>query len=209
MSIRKITFRRAELKRYTGLLASFALYFILVSATYRWAVSWGFEAIAALQTAGLIVTGVILIWYTWETRQLGLEARRQTELQIKPFVVLDVQNASDDGTFVLKNIGNGAAINVGIKDIEVVPGHNDIVVRFTDLPRFLGRGDAAPIRPNSLVEGKPISVRDFFVSNIRPEYANQEISFEITFQDAEFRTHVVEQRVLPERLEITGFEVKR
>ena len=60
-------------------------------------------------------TGVALAIYTYETYQLRKEAQRQTELQLRPFVIFEViQVYSTLYRGRLKNIGNGTALNVKI-----------------------------------------------------------------------------------------------
>jgi hypothetical protein len=69
-----------------------------------------------LSTAALIITLGILIWYTWETRKLRIETVKQTELSLRPCVVLFGND--EVGSNYIENIGNGAALNVIIEPLE-------------------------------------------------------------------------------------------
>lgn len=53
----------------------------------------------------VILTGAILIWYTWETMLLRRVAVGQRELQLRPFVVFQKAN----GGYVVENLGSSAA----------------------------------------------------------------------------------------------------
>jgi hypothetical protein len=69
-------------------------------------------------------TGVILTVYTYETYQLRKEAQRQTELQLRPFVILHVEHVAELGGSYkayqthVENLGNGVAINISVRQVE-------------------------------------------------------------------------------------------
>src|SRR5262245_29008515 len=68
------------------------------------------QTIALWQLIVTVITAIVLIWYTIETYRLRKEAQKQTELQLRPFVILEVYQ----GNFSVRNIGNGAAVNVRV-----------------------------------------------------------------------------------------------
>jgi len=39
------------------------------------------------ESVAITLTGVVIIWYTWETHQLKSEMKRQTALMLKPYVI--------------------------------------------------------------------------------------------------------------------------
>jgi hypothetical protein len=67
------------------------------------------------QTLAIILTGVIICYYTWETQKLRKETQSQTDLQIQPLPVIIIEGIK----YKLKNIGNGTAIRINIEDIEL------------------------------------------------------------------------------------------
>jgi len=78
----------------------------------------------------VLATGLVLIWYTVETRRLRAEAQkqvretqRQIEIQQRPFVIFEVFRSDENRErFIptLTNIGNGIALNVRLKEEIVV-----------------------------------------------------------------------------------------
>jgi asparagine N-glycosylation enzyme membrane subunit Stt3 len=113
--------KRISLQRLRGLqLAAFLLlYFFLVAAAYLGGADW-----VILQTWAVVLTGAVVIWYTWETMRLGRTAREQIEVQIRPFVILHPNSAE----FAVENVGQGPALNVRIKDA-VIDKPSNVVVR--------------------------------------------------------------------------------
>ena len=52
------------------------------------------------------LTGLILVWYTWETRHMRLATLRQTTLQIRPFLAIEY---GEERKIWVHNLGNGVA----------------------------------------------------------------------------------------------------
>jgi hypothetical protein len=61
------------------------------------------DRIAFASLVILTASGVVLAWYTWETRQLRRATLRQTDLLIRPFLALEYDHASR--AIRLHNIG--------------------------------------------------------------------------------------------------------
>jgi hypothetical protein len=74
---------------------------------------------SAIQTWAVVLTGIVIIWYTWETMQLRETASSQRELQLRPFVVLELK----DKKFVVTNVGPGVAVNVRITAFSISDGY--------------------------------------------------------------------------------------
>src|SRR5438876_1189628 len=79
-----------------------------------------------IQTIAVVVTGLSLIWYTWETKLLREIATRQlgatiaqVEAQIRPFVIIDRAYHP----FTIRNIGLGPALNVRVHDVDIDLDH--------------------------------------------------------------------------------------
>jgi len=107
-----------------------------------------------IQTLILFGTALVVWIYTKETKLLRKETKKQTDLMIRPFVILyyDVTCQAIDNISVgkpevkIKNIGNGAAINVRVEDvgtnmnqtlkctqkIDVLPPDQERVIQFVD-----------------------------------------------------------------------------
>jgi hypothetical protein len=69
----------------------------------------------------LLVTAVIVAFYTRETYRLRKETQRQveetqrqTELQNRPFLIIECPRAGLDGEILIRNAGKGVAINVSM-----------------------------------------------------------------------------------------------
>jgi hypothetical protein len=65
----------------------------------------------------LSLTFLAILWYSWETRGLKIQMRRQTELSLRPLVLIDWISS---GGYILRNVGNGLALNIQTDDISIV-----------------------------------------------------------------------------------------
>jgi hypothetical protein len=153
----------------------------------------------AIQTWAVVLTGVVLIWYSWETMRLREVAFSQREIQLRPFVVLELKKKQIEIT----NIGVGVALNVKIKEVTIDKEH-DIIVRFpAEGIAVLRSGETQPVQAESFKKGT--SVGDFFLAHLNNEYANQEIELKIEFQNIEMKSYSVSERVVPGQLRMKGF----
>jgi hypothetical protein len=150
------------------------------------------------QTAAVILTGLVIIWYTMETHILRRETQRQTEIQQRPFIIIKYENQE----FILSNIGNGPAFNVKVKDVNI-SSNKGFYVKFPETLSVLIRGDSVPIKAEGFVWDE--SLGDFLFAHLDPEYANQTITIEIHFQDMDMKQYTSKERILPGTKEIIGF----
>jgi len=60
----------------------------------------------------LIITALIIFWYTTETFLLRKEAQRNTKISVEPILVIDGYAIGD---LDISNIGNGPALNIEVK----------------------------------------------------------------------------------------------
>jgi len=74
--------------------------------------------IDVIQAAVLIITLLVLIKYTYETAKLRQETKKQTELGMRPFVIISYTERED--TFKLANLGFGIALNIRIDDLSLI-----------------------------------------------------------------------------------------
>jgi hypothetical protein len=157
------------------------------------------EILSMANSVILFWTGVILIWYTWETSKLRKEAQRQVEesqrqieIQLRPFVVLDIgfTTAPDvdrkDYHIGVKNVGNGTAVNVVVKDMTEITSEN--------------------IRVPYNIPQKPIHILspNEYCTILYERNAETTTLITIEFQNVEGQLYFVKQTISPNSLEI-GF----
>jgi hypothetical protein len=102
-----------------GLLVAFSV-FMLKQYFYT-----SEKSLDVINAAILFWTGVVIALYTGVTYKLWAESQRQTELQLRPFVILHVEHNAGavHGSYksyltYVENLGNGTAINVGVKQVK-------------------------------------------------------------------------------------------
>ena len=153
---------------------------------------------AALQSWAVVVTGAVIVWYTWETRQLRVATFRQVELALRPFVVLQ----PNDSGFKLTNVGSGVALNVVIDDVRISEEF-DLTIRFPDSVAVLRPDETLSVRAESFSKGN--AVGDFFCAHLDPCYATLTLSITLRYDNADLKSYVVTQQIAPGKLEIVGF----
>jgi hypothetical protein len=120
----------------------------------------------------IFVTGGVIFWYTKETQKLREETQKQTELQLRPYVVLDIMTNADYGSeiFVLSNIGKGIALNIEIIEPNLVFSKPDKGVReIKSMPAALGEDKKAYV----LEGGSWLRNEDIVKFEIVVKYRNQ------------------------------------
>jgi len=171
--------------RLASLLVPIGAYVGLLAAAYFRAspTDW-----TALQTWAVVLTGLVIIWYTWETKELRLAAYAQMDLQIRPYVVLKPETAK----ILVTNFGNGVALHIRINPV-VVSAVEDIELRFLETIPVLRSGESANIAATGFKKGKPTS--DAYNAHIDPKYANQQLKVTVRFDDLELKTYSITQQV--------------
>ena len=177
-----------------GKLIAFALVYLALTGL-TWLVT---KNPNATQTMAVLLTGLIIIWYTYETKLLRSETQRQTEISQRPFVVAKLA----DDHFEVGNLGHGVALNVRIKPIEV-DRPEQILIRFPDSIPILNPGETISIRAESFK--KEACAGDFFLAHLDPTYANRELFVEVKFQSIDFREYLTKEKIQPGSREITEF----
>jgi hypothetical protein len=185
------------MKKITLSLSAYLFAIMVAFLAYGGCDKWTY-----LSTVAIILTGAILIWYTWETYLLRSEAQRQTELQLRPFVII----VPEQNSFQLRNVGNGTALNISVADV-LIDQAFDVKIHFPDHISFLSKNDTTSIKAEGYRKGKPAG--DFFNAHLYKEYANRSLKLVIEFQNVESQTYVVEETVSPEKMTIDGIQSKR
>ncbi len=207
------------------LLVSAAAYGLGVVLTLCLTDSW-----EARQTWIVTLTGLVVIWYTWETsrlRQAGLAqveiGQRQVEatlqqiqLSREQLVALQLQTASLVRPFVvaqpegdelrLDNLGAGPALNVRVRQMVVTTASADWTVT-VDVP-----GSVPVLRPGTglkramvtAVNGSPQGT--FFTGHVHPKFAVTTIEIFIEYDSVDKHHYTARQRVAPKSLEILGYD---
>ena len=160
---------------------------------------WSTKNWDTTQTVAIILTGIIIIWYTIETKLLRYETQKQTEIQIKPFIILKIK----DGEFILHNIGHGPALNVKIQPVQV-SSREEIVIRFEEAFPTLKPDESISIKAQSFRKGK--SAGDFFLAHLDPKYANRNLNVVIEYQDINMHAFSTKERISPQKKKIIEFQ---
>src|SRR5581483_5274000 len=66
------------------------------------------------QNTILLLTGAIVLWYTYETYLLRRDAQANTLNSLRPILVLDEEGAKGP-LLMVHNVGHGAAINIEVR----------------------------------------------------------------------------------------------
>lgn len=183
---------RVELLLFAG------LYAVAVAMLFFFVADW-----TGRQTWVVILTGVVVIWYTSETKRLRETSARQLEIQIRPFVLL---RPADGGGFLLENVGPGVALNVRVRDV-VVDAEHGVKITFRESVPVLRSRETLRIRAETFRGDR--SAGDFFSAHIDPRYANRELAMMIEYQNVDLKTYAVVQKTQPAAMAISGFEAPR
>jgi hypothetical protein len=110
------------------------------------------DRIAFVNLVVVAATGLVVAWYTWETRQLRKATLDQTNLQIRPFLSLEYDQAGR--ALRLHNIGRGVARDVHIHDVRLSKtarlGEPTITVEW-DAIDFIPSGEHREVVPHGQV----------------------------------------------------------
>jgi hypothetical protein len=176
------------------------------------------EWLTVIQTVTLFATGMVVLWYTWETARLRRVANSQleqqvqqlqaqmdqTETSVRPFVVF-LARQDRAAKALVENIGFGPALNVRLLDVIINPDEAQlrINVHFPDRIPILRAGEKAEIRVLSRVGDHPFG--DFFSAHIDPRFATKAVTIVVQYENVQMKTYAVEQAVQPQTLAITRF----
>jgi len=155
----------------------------------------------SVQTAAIVLTGLVIIWYTHETALLREETVRQTELELRPFVLAEIV----DSKILVTNYGNGIALNVYIKPIVIDEGL-DIVIKFEENIPILKRDESLVMAAETYDRG--VSKGDFFLEHLNPDNAVYELKTEIFYENIENKKYSSKITTSSKSKKISGIIVK-
>ncbi len=135
----------------------------------------------AMSSSVVFATLLILIWYTFETRNIYLTTKRQVELQHKPILAIELQEETSLSLNVT-NVGNGPAFNIEIPNVPLE--QSDIYFKFDSIS-FLRAGDNKEIKIKNFREERKVAFP--FDAHLRPKYANKEVKITLKFNDVEMK----------------------
>ena len=170
-----------------------AIYFAIVLLFSLFAKDW-----MAAQTIAVIITGAVVIWYTIETQLLRQETQKQTEIQFRPFVIIELK----DRKFLLKNLGHGPALNVKVQPV-IVSSEESIEIKFGDMIATINPGVTIELDVESFHKGRATGT--FFTAHLNPQYANRNLSIFIDYQNVDLKPYTTRERVSPKKWEIVEF----
>lgn len=188
-------------RSWLSLVLTAAAYAVLIGLGYaRWGSGTG------LQSWVLVVTGFVLIWYTWETARLRESANRQVEVglsqieaSIRPLVIMEF----DSDQFAVRNVSGSPAFNVRVREVMIHPS-NPIYIRFrTNVPSLLA-GERKAIE--SSVSEKAPGAHDMFTAHLDPRYAALTLDVTLHFENAEGLNYTVRHTVGPGLVRIHGIQ---
>jgi hypothetical protein len=109
-------------KRFWGIPCWLWLAVAIVANVIGWIAMrrYGFSGSERVQDLALIDTLVAVVWYAILTYRLVQVTSEQAETDRRPFVVIQPQQAHVGFTYIVKNIGQGLAVNV-VHFVETVP----------------------------------------------------------------------------------------
>ena len=166
-------------------------------------VGWYAGGPTAAQTWTLVVTGVVLLWYTWETSELRRATVLQTEVQLRPFVVLELWSPS----FRLRNFGTHPALNVTVDPVTIEAPGSQIEVRFPARLPVLPPGGGWTVPTESWKDGVQLAY-DMFSAHLQSTVAEQRLTATVRFQDIEGRSYRVPVAVAPGIVEVGAVQAE-
>jgi len=146
-----------------------------------------------------VLTGIILIWYTWETMQLRQAAFEQIELQLRPFLVFRTENLH---CFV-ENVGNVPALNVRIDSVYIGEQPRIWEIRFPYSVPLLKSGQSLEVRCE-IFKGEQ-GLDPMYAAHLDPKYASLDLKIHIHFSNIEGKQYSLTQTVSPRSLKLLGF----
>ncbi len=180
--------------KWLYLIVPLALYGGGVYCALRYGTDW-----TETQTWAVILTGVILIWYTWETMLLRRIAYVQRELQLRPFIVF----RREANRYLAENIGNAAALNIRFENIKFEAPGTKLEILFSRALPLLKPGASLEVPIEVKINGQ--STDPAFAAHLDPTYAIQDIEVRIHFSNLEGKSYSLVEIVAPQALTIKGF----
>lgn len=183
-----------KFSKWLYLVVPLAVYAAGIYCALKFETDW-----AAKQTWAVILTGGVLIWYTWETMLLRRVGFLQREVQLRPFVVF----RKEGERYVVENIGNGAALDVSIDGVTIEDPRTNLEIRFPNSLSLLKPGAFADVEVQVFINGE--ESHPAFAAHLDPQYAIQDVDVHIHFSNIEGKKYSLVEVVSPQTLSIKGF----
>ena len=181
-------------KKWASLFVPLILYGIGMVCVFTYEADW-----TAKQTWAVILTGAILIWYTWETMLLRHVATLQREAQLRPFVVF----RAEAGKYVVENIGTAAALDVRIDSTRIEAPGLDMDIAFPNPVPLLKANSVAELNVEVKINGK--TADPVFAVHFDPVSAILDIDVHIHFKNIEGKDYSLVETISPKTVTIKGF----
>ncbi len=97
------------------------------------------------------LTGLILLWYTWETREIRIATLRQSALLIRPFLAIEY---GEDRKIWINNLGKGVARDIVCHNVILdiaQPGDTVLTVHWQPID-FLPEGQRRELKAEGAFE---------------------------------------------------------
>ncbi|MBI4722661.1 MAG: hypothetical protein HY769_06665 [Candidatus Stahlbacteria bacterium] len=134
-----------------------------------------------INTGTVIVTAGIILWYTIETYRLRRQSVLQTEIQIRPLLIIILKE-----DFTIKNIGNGIALNVEIEDI-VIDMNEPHKFSFDKINAISQNEEIGLPRVRVFKDDQKVPADSFqllpFVVGLYPRYASRNYEFRLRYEN--------------------------
>lgn len=183
-----------NLNRYISLAILLCAYAIAVAVGY-WYWCGKYDAISAW---AVVLTGAVILWYTWETMQLRRLSFLQREAQIRPFILF----RKDGDRFLVENIGSSAALNIRLDTVNVSDEFK-MKIEFPQSVPFLKSGCQAEVETKSIIRGEETSFP--VTAHLDPKYAALDLQVRIHFSNIEGKQYTLLENISPQLLTAIGF----
>lgn len=178
----------------------FTLFLVLVTYAGGIAVTFiVFQDWTARQTIAVILTGAVVIWYTWETMLLRQIALVQREQQLRPFVLF---KGGADG-YKVENVGATPALSVEILPVVLEREGIDFRITFPSSVPLLRPNEELPIAVEVTLNGTKID--SIYAAHLDQNYAVEAIDVVISFRSIEGKPYRLIQTTAPNNTDIKGF----
>jgi len=180
--------------KWASLVLPLLLYGVGMACVFAYETDW-----TAKQTWAVVLAGIILIWYTWETMLLRQLATLQREAQLRPFVVFRAEN----GKYVAENIGTAAALDVQIDGTTIEAPDLKMDITFPNPVPLLRAGSVAELGVEVKINGN--AADPVFAAHLDAQHASLDIDVHIRFKNIEGKEYSLIETISPKTVTIKGF----
>ena len=158
----------------------------------------------------VFATGLVILWYTWETYLLRRAAWAQRELDMQPLVIIEKVDPRESGgaEFQVRNLGRGVALNVSVDDVVLLEeGSNRYLIRFEQTFAFLEAGQRERIASHAYNGDTRIALP--LHASLDPRWTTFESTILVRFSNAEMKGYLLTQTIAPRTFAIVGMAVAK